>query len=238
MVQDFLSNVELYYHPSIKAEEKAEITVNEAKHIIQVMRHKPGDIVYITNGKGNIFKCKIISLTKNLVSVFPEKNLIYNNAFKNITFCLPILKNFDRLEFALEKCVELGITNFIFYQSKRTLKKSPKVDRWEKVAISAMKQSLRSFIPKLQYLENVDQIVAHQGSIFLFDQNAEQSVQKTITELDKSREYYFLFGPEGGFDEGELELFKKSQLLRLTRNRLRSETAVIYFAALISAATV
>ncbi len=237
MVQDFLSNVELYYHPSIETGVKVEIVDDEAKHILQVMRHKPGDVLYITNGKGSIFRCKILSISKNSALVFPEEKLIYKNTFGNITFCLPILKNFDRLEFALEKCIELGITSFIFYQSRRSINKKPKIERWEKVALSAMKQSLRSFFPKLKYVKNLDEIVSLQGNLFLFDQSAEQSVMNTLNEFDSSLKYYFLFGPEGGFADCELELFEKMQLLRLTENRLRSETAVIYLAALLVAST-
>lgn len=237
MAQDFLSNVELYYHPTIQSGEEVEIVGDEAKHILQVMRHKPGDVLYVTNGKGYIFRSKILSITKISALVFPEEKLIYKNPFGNITFCLPILKNFDRLEFALEKCIELGITSFIFYQSKRSINKKPKIERWEKVALSAMKQSLRSFFPKLKYVKNLDEIVSLQGNLFLFDQSAEHSVMNTLNEFDTSSKYYFLFGPEGGFADSELELFEKMQLLRLTENRLRSETAVIYLAALLAAST-
>lgn len=236
MAQDFLSNIELYFHPSIKMDKKIEIEGYETKHMIQVMRHKTGDTVYVTNGNGEIYKCIIESIEKLLVNVKPVEKISYNNNMLNITFCIPLIKNFDRLEFALEKLVELGITNFIFYRSERSISKNPKMDRWEKISVAAMKQSLRSFLPKIDFVESIEQIIKKNNNILLLDQNAKNSAKEIIEEMDLSKEYCFLFGPEGGFDNKELQLLDSSRHLRLTRNRLRSETAVIYLASLIASA--
>ncbi len=146
----YLSNIELYYSSQIK--NKNEIIINEAedfKHIVKVMRHSIDDEVYVTNGEGKIFKSKISEINKNSLTAIIEDTMEYENKFSNITFCIPKLKSPDRFEFALEKCVELGITNFIVFDSERTVAKGNKIERWNKILISAMKQSLRSYLPKI-----------------------------------------------------------------------------------------
>ena len=74
---------------------------------------------------------------------------------KNIFFCIPKLKYSDRFEFALEKCTELGITNFIIFDSERSIHKSDKKERWEKIVLSAMKQSLRSYLPNITVINSL-----------------------------------------------------------------------------------
>jgi len=225
--QNFLSDIELYYSTTFSEDKNSLLILGEeTRHISKVMRHKVGDEIFITDGTGSIYKAKISETKKEFVAANILSTLKYKNEYENIFVCIPLIKNFDRLEFALEKCVELGITNFIFYKAKRSAPKSAKLDRWQKIAVAAMKQSLRSFLPSLSYIENLSELSGKE--IVIFDQNSKKSLRNG--KISKSAAY-FVFGPEGGFTENELKQFKSAATLRLTGNRLRTETAIVTFAS-------
>ena len=148
----------------------------------------------------------------------------------NIFFCLPILKNSDRLKFAVEKCVVLGIINFIFFSSRYSIAKKINFEKINKTALAAMKQSLRTFLPRISSA-TFEEIVKLTGNKILFDQNSENRFDGTIS-TDKP--VYLLFGPEGGFCESELDEILTEKKFSLSSHRLRSETAIIKTASLLS----
>ena len=226
-----LSNIELYYTSSdLVRENEFIIEGDEFHHSVNVMRNKPGDIIFVTNGEGLILKSEIISIKKDqLISRIIERKQ-YENKAKNIWFCIPILKNPDRLKFAIEKCVELGITNFILFTSKHTIPKKINPEKFKKTALAAMKQSLRAFLPKI-LSSTFDDIIKLDGKPILFHQNSNQIFDGNY---EKDKLSYFLFGPEGGIDNDELKSVKESNHYSLSYNRLRSETAIIKCASLLN----
>ena len=225
-----LSNIELYYSSQEKlSENKIIIEGEEFKHAVQVMRNSVGKSIYITNGCGSIFRCEIISIKKNKLQAEVNDEIKKKNEFENLFFCIPKLKNPDRLKFAIEKCVELGITNFILFDSERTISKSLNVQRWEKIAFAAMKQSLHTYLPEIK-LNTLKEISKLAGEKILFDQNADEKFTFTNYSNDN---FYFIFGPEGGITENEINLFTKPKIFSLGRYRLRSETAVVKCASLL-----
>ena len=235
MSQEYLSNIELYHSIDIEGS-YIQMSMEESKHILLVMRHSIGEELYVTDGKGSIYKTSIIEACSSTVTLRIIEQFKYNNQFENITFCIPRLKSNDRFEFALEKCIELGITNFIIFNSQRAVAKGEKLDRWNKIAQSAMKQSLRSFLPKVQFKKSFKELYNFEGKKYIFDQNAEINITDLFTDLIKitSEKSYFMFGPEGGLSEEEISSINNSALLSLTPNRLRSETAIITAASVLS----
>jgi 16S rRNA (uracil1498-N3)-methyltransferase len=224
---DFLSDIELYFSPLVKGNTLI-IEGNEAHHIQNVMRHLIGDEIFITDGDGSIYKTKIHSINKNSVHCKIYSTDYYINKYSNLFFCIPRLKHAERFEFALEKCVELGITNFIAFDSKRTVAKGAKVERWEKILLSAMKQSLRAYLPKIIYVKSLTELVKLNGTKIVFDQKANQTFQQFISACHQSlisNNFFFIFGPEGGFEKTEIS--NESLVVRLADKRLRSETAII-----------
>jgi 16S rRNA (uracil1498-N3)-methyltransferase len=201
------------------------------------MRHKVGDSIYVTDGYGTIYQSSISSIEKRNVIAEVVESTRYENKFAGIWFCIPRLKSADRFEYALEKSVELGITNFIIFDSTRTVAKGEKIERWEKILIAAMKQSLRAWLPKIQYVKSINEIVKLKGTKILFDQNAEQSFQQYLLANGKelnANSYFFIFGPEGGFASEECRVLNEELTVRLTENRLRSETAIVTAASLLT----
>ena len=230
---EHLSNIELYYsEPEKFSAEFVTIDGDEFYHITKVMRHKTGDEIYVTNGRGKIYQTKLSSILKTELKVEIKKEYSYENKFRDVLFCIPKLKSADRFEFALEKSVELGITNFIVFASKRSVAKGTKIERWEKILLSAMKQSLRSYLPEVNEIGSLAEIANMDGEIVLFEQNSEKNLRELKIKPDKK--YIFVFGPEGGLDEEELNLVGESQIYNLAENRLRSETAVINAASILA----
>jgi len=233
--QEYLSNIELYYSTDV-VDNYIQMSEEESKHASKVMRHTAGEELFVTDGKGTIYKTSIVEACSSTVTLRITERIRYTNQFENVTFCLPRLKSNDRFEFALEKCIELGITNFIVFNSDRTIAKGEKLDRWNKIAQAAMKQSLRSYLPKIQFIKSLDKLNDFEGKKYIFDQNAETNLSDHLSNHSdpNSKQKYFLFGPEGGLSDKEISSINNSVLIALAPNRLRSETAIVTAASFIS----
>lgn len=229
---EYLSNIELYFCSSLTKDEKSfQIVDEEYHHAIKVMRNKVGDKLFATDGKGKIYEGFISAIEKRRLCVDVSKFYTYKNKLNHFTFCIPNLKNPDRLKFALEKCTELGITNFILFNSERSVSKGFNAERINKILLSAMKQSLQSYLPKVEFFNSVMQFSDLKVEKVLFDQN---SINKFADQkFENEKRYYLIFGPEGGFSENEINDIKPAITLKLAENRLRSETAIIKAASLL-----
>lgn len=229
-MSEYLSNIDLYYSPVLKSDgDIIELTGEEFHHAVNVMRKKEDAEIYITNGNGSIFNCVVNHIYKERLTAKIKEEEKYPNQLANISFCLPVLKNPDRFKFSLEKCTELGITNFIIFNSSRSVAKNKNIGKWNKIVLSAMKQSLRAFLPVITTIDNLNELNNYDGEKLIFDQSA---VEKFKLSVLKNKQYYFIFGPEGGFSTEELSLFNK--VFKLADNRLRTETAIIKCASIIS----
>ncbi len=228
-----LQNIELYYTTSpLKGDNLILTEHDEINHILKVMRHRPGDEIYITDGKGRIYKTSVRSISAEILQAEVLQEYKYENNNKNLIFCIPRLRSAERFETALEKCTELGITSFIIFDSARTIRKGNKTTRWQKILVSAMKQSLRSFLPELKVPGSLEEIAAVEGNKILFVQEAENAFN--MDAVNRNDKTYFVFGPEGDFTEDEKKLFSTADFFNLGENRLRSETAVIKCASILS----
>lgn len=227
-----LSNIELYYSlPQNISKNKITIEGEEYSHITKVMRHSVKDELYVTDGEGKIYSCLITEINKNNIKLEIKNIQSYENRLKNICFCIPKLKNNDRLEFALEKSTELGITKFFIFDSERTISRTDKVERWKKILLSAMKQSLNSFLPKIE-VHNFNNIINLPGIKIGFEQSSINRIDNL--KLNPDNKYYLIFGPEGGLSKKELIFFEKENIYKIADNRLRTETAVITTASIIN----
>ncbi len=229
----YLSNIELYYtEPKNISKSNIYITGSDVKHIQKVMRHKLGDFLFVTDGNGKIYKGLIEETNNNIVKISINEIREYTERFKNVTVCIPNLKKSDRLEFAIEKATEMGMTNFIIFNSKRTISKNVKIERLNKIALSAMKQSLNSYLPQISFYDSLSFLKNTDSEIILFDQDKKNIFNNC--SLIPSNNYLLLFGPEGGFEEGELPKNLIISNFKLTPNRLRSETAVVCAVSILS----
>lgn len=232
------SDTEFYYSSfQINSNEQIKITGVEAKHISAVMRHKVDDEIYVTDGNGKVFKCRITSINKNEILLKLIDNYTLQNKYSSITFYIPILKFADRFEFALEKSAELGINNYKIFSADKSHNRGVKIDRWQNILISAMKQSLQSFIPKVEFIELKNQNIDNDRNI-IFDQKADLTFSNFLIELkgklSKSENINLFFGPEAGLTKSDIDKIANPVFVKMNDNRLRSETAIITAASLIT----
>ena len=227
-----LSDIELYYSKLVDLK-SGLITIEseESNHILNVMRHGTNDEIYITNGEGKIFKSQIVATSKKNVISKIQKEYSYEEKFPNIKFCIPSLRSAERFEFAFEKCTELGVTNFIIYQAKRSVPKKVNLVRVEKILVAAMKQSLLSWLPKVKYINSLKELNLTKGEKIIFEQDSEVYFSRELLKPDMN--YLLIFGPEGDFAPDELNSLTSSVKYNLAENRLRTETAIIKAAALL-----
>ena len=125
MAQDFLSKAELYFTPKeLISQDKIIIVGNEHHHISHVMRHKILDEIRVTDGCGTIFISVINKITNQQIICYVKSKITKLNRLQNIFFCIPIIKSNKRIEYTLEKAVELGITQFIVFKAERSTSKN------------------------------------------------------------------------------------------------------------------
>lgn len=215
------------------------ITDDEAKHLSKVLRKDAGSEILVTDGTGNLYSCTIESIGKKEITCsINDRHYNVNEPAIKLTAYISLLKNPSRFEFAIEKLTELGIYGIQPIITERVIsKEKDKSERWQSIALSAMKQSQRCVLPKVN--KPVDYNIAIK--------NCNDSVkliahEKSSPPLLKEREpggegatIALFIGPEGGFTGEEIELAANHGLkvISLGSRKYRSETAAITAAALI-----
>ncbi|MDY0082696.1 MAG: RsmE family RNA methyltransferase [Ignavibacteriaceae bacterium] len=229
---EYLSDIELFFCKTIYKEKKYFLLEDdEFKHCIKVMRNKKGQKIYATDGTGNVYEAVITDINKESLKAEILNVKTYQNSFSDFIFCIPNLRNPERLKFALEKCTELGITNFIVFNSERSINKNINMERLNKIVLSALKQSLRTFLPEINFLKSLKDLDTSDKRVIVFDQHSE--IKLNSLTIKKDEEYLFVFGPEGGLTKEELTILNPDNIIKLSENRLRSETAIIKAASIL-----
>jgi len=222
--------MQLFFDSHIKKEDKKfTFDKEESRHIIRVLRKKEGDILYITNGKGILFT-SIISLandkrcTVNIEKVLEQKNKL---TYK-LHIAIAPTKNNQRLEWFLEKATEIGISEITPIICEHSERKVVKIERLEKVLISAMKQSKRFYLPKLNQSITLKKFLEINYNDLKFIAHCEDEKKQTLKEkLKPNQDLIVLIGPEGDFSLSEILLALEKQFIPISfgNSILRTETA-------------
>lgn len=225
--------MQLFYNPEIAAEAKqATFPKDESKHIVKVLRKKTGDILDITNGAGNFFRAEITIASPSgcsvkIVEVTTEKELPYR-----LHMAVAPTKLNDRFEWFLEKATEIGITEITPIICDHSERKVIKEDRYERILQSAMKQSLKAFIPKLNTAISFSEFIAlqtdYEGEKYIA--HCEETSRFSLKQkLKKGGSNLILIGPEGDFSTSEIEKALEAGFapVMLGESRLRTETAAV-----------
>ncbi len=203
----------------------------ESKHIVKVLRKKEGDILYITNGIGNIFTSKIsIANDKRCLVDIVKKEFVKNPLEYKLHIAIAPTKNNQRLEWFLEKATEIGVTEITPIICTHSERKVIKKERLEKVLIAAMKQSKRFYLPKLNEAITFKKFINVKQSGSLFIAHCEETDKKTLkSQLIKEKDVMVLIGPEGDFSTNEIALSLHNNFIAVSlgNSRLRTETAGI-----------
>jgi len=138
---------------------------DESKHIVKVLRKKEDDILHITDGEGHLFEAKIIDANpkKCKAQVVSKSKKHRRMHWFHLVFAPP--KSSDRLGWILEKATEIGVNEITPIICERSERKTVKQERSEKIIQSAMKQSLRTYLPKLNEAVSTEEYRPSQGSV-------------------------------------------------------------------------
>lgn len=217
--------------------ENAYIEGSDVNHIVNVLRMKPGEEILISVRGDWDYLCKIDNIEETKVRLKVLESMEQRELPVNIILLQGIPKS-DKLEMIIQKSVELGVGEIIPVKTKRVVvkieekKQATKVNRWNAIAESAAKQSKRSIIPKVyepMSIDNALEIVKDFGVKLIPYENADgiDKTRKILDNMDKTKNIAVFIGPEGGFEESEVERIKNSgfEVITLGKRILRTETA-------------
>ena len=211
---------------------------DEGQHCVRVLRLTAGDEIEVVDGKGNLFTCKIVEAGNhrcyvdiiNKVSTPPHWGC-------NITIAIAPTKNMDRLEWMVEKAVELGVDRIIPILCRYSERKVLKVERLRKIAVSAMKQSLKTTLPVIDELTPIRQIIesGFDGQRFIAYCDKETERRNFLKEYNAGGNVLVMVGPEGDFSKEEVALSIQNDFMPVTfgESRLRTETAGVFACAAV-----
>lgn len=205
---------------------------SESQHCIKVLRMKPGDFIEVIDGKGYRYECQIIDAhtKRTLVKIINSENipLSWNN---NITIAVAPTKNMDRMEWLIEKLTEVGINNIVPLKCRYSERKEIKFERMEKIAISAMKQSLKAVLPKIEQMTTISDFIKNNDATQKFIAYCSPSIPRLLfsKEYKPNKDTIILIGPEGDFSIDEIThaINNGYKPISLGDNRLRTETAAL-----------
>ncbi len=201
---------------------------DEHQHCHKVLRKSIGDEIFITDGKGHIHTAIISAFKKSTTICKIKETTTKPKPTSQLCIAIAPTKNASRIEWFVEKSIEIGISTIYLFQSQRTLKKSNNLNRIDKIAISAMKQSMNIYLPEIKYCNSINELF----------KETENISQKYIATCEGPREMLrhlhlsetdaiVLIGPEGDFTNEEVENAEAHHFkpVSLGESRLRTETA-------------
>ncbi|WP_417198789.1 16S rRNA (uracil(1498)-N(3))-methyltransferase [Bizionia sp.] len=223
--------MQLFYNPHIsETTENFTFDKDESRHIIKVLRKNVGDILQITNGKGWLFSAEI---TTDAIKKC-EAKIIAKTVQKPLNYQLHLAvaptKMNDRFEWFLEKATEIGITTITPIICDHSERQVIKLDRFEKIVQSAMKQSLNCYLPTLNEAIPFSDFIKQSFEGQTFIAHCEELDRKSLKQVIKPEmAITILIGPEGDFSVKEIETAIKNKFIPVTlgETRLRTETAAI-----------
>lgn len=225
--------MQLFFHPeALQINQELAFDKDESRHIVKVLRKQTGDRLMLTNGKGSFYTSEIIAANPNkcvvqLLEAENQEPLPYS-----LHLAVAPTKLNDRYEWFLEKAVEIGINEITPIFCEHSERTKIKEERFEKIILSAMKQSLKAYLPKLNKAVSFSEFIktASQSSDKKYIAHCAQGEKKSLkSELQPKHNVLILIGPEGDFALSEIELAIKNNFIpvSLGNSRLRTETAAV-----------
>jgi 16S rRNA (uracil1498-N3)-methyltransferase len=210
----------------------ATLTSEESWHCAKVLRKKTGDKIQLIDGIGNFYEgvLEIVSdkkCTANLTSgsILQEKRNYY------LHLAIAPTKQIDRIEWMIEKAVEIGIDEISFISCKNSERTVIKIDRIIKIVESAVKQSLQAYLPKINDLTSFKEIINSKEADQKLIAHCYNEEKNDLKQMEfKNKSTLVLIGPEGDFsiDEVDIALKNNFKAVSFGSNRLRTETAGLY----------
>jgi 16S rRNA (uracil1498-N3)-methyltransferase len=217
--------------------DRIKITGEDLNHLVNVLRSRIGDIVYVSDDDSYKYSTEIVDINKYEAAVLiKNKEKIARKAPIIILFQCVLKKN--SMEFVIQKSTEIGVDRIIPVISRRVVtdkkKITGKIERWQKISDRASKQSRRDFKCRIFPPEDIYDIKVSDYDLFYIPYE-EGRDSKGLAGIGEASSIGYIIGPEGGFEAGEVKSLKDKKVreIKFGENIYRSETAAIYFLSIL-----
>jgi len=201
----------------------------ESQHAVKVLRLQVGDAITVVDGLGGFYNAKITNPhPKHCGFEITETIAEYGKRDYKLHIAIAPTRNIERLEWFIEKATEMGIDEITPIICRFSERKIIKAERLDKIIVSAAKQSVKAYFPKLNPLCTIDELMKkHQASQKFIAHCYEEDKKLLQTEIQKSSDVLILIGPEGDFSKEEVQKALSAGFVpvSLGNSRLRTETA-------------
>ena len=232
----------LFYAPDIA--QTLTLPEEESQHCAKVLRMKAGERIHIIDGVGGLYEAEILEShpKRTQVSILSEQHEYGRRPFR-LHLAVAPTKNIDRFEWFVEKATEIGFDELTPLCCRYSERKIIKPERIEKILVSAAKQSLKAYVPRLNpmttfkdFINNSSSLTPH-SSLFIAH-CYDQPKQHLLHVCPSASDVVVMVGPEGDFSEEEVELALRNsfQAITLGESRLRTETAGVVACHLVTIA--
>lgn len=218
-----------YISPECVQDAEIEVRGPEVHHIRHVMRKKMHDVLVFNDGKGNTYTVEIDSWTRSSITGRIMRQEFHEQKQVPDIACAFVPLKGLRSDFIIEKCTEIGVSHFYPFISRRAMIRRLSrawVEHFRRLTVNAMLQSRRFYLPDITVCENTRQLGEHFRDyelVLCTDTHGSRKIP------GRAQKILYVVGPEGGFDDAELVLFKQQGVyfFSLGDHRLRSETAAL-----------
>lgn len=220
----------LFYCPDFEGPQY-QLSREESKHCVRVLRLQGGDQIYITDGIGNLYRCEISIASQSGVHVDVLEHFSeYGKRNYHLHMAVAPTKNNDRFEWYLEKATEFGIDEITPILCQHSERKVIKTERMERIIHSAVKQSLKAYVPQLNPMISFAELIAKKHDAHCCIAHCNEG-EKTLLKntANSHKKILILIGPEGDFspEETQLAIDAGYTPISLGDSRLRTETAAL-----------
>lgn len=224
-----------FYAPTLESRDREyQMSSEESKHVVKVLRLKQGDLVLLLNGRGDFFEAEIIEVAQKACRFSVRKHYSEPKGNYDIHIAIAPTKQTERMEWFIEKATELGVTKITFLDTKNGERNAVKAERFERKVISAFKQCRRAYLPELsdKTISFSEFIQEHPIGLIA---HCEEGEKLTIRSEFKKENCPVLIGPEGDFSSDEIQLAIDAgyKAISLGKTRLRTETAALHACSLM-----
>ncbi|MDZ7936699.1 MAG: 16S rRNA (uracil(1498)-N(3))-methyltransferase [Emticicia sp.] len=225
----------LFYQFDI--EKTPVLSEEDSRHCVKVLRKNIKDKIHVVDGVGGLFECEITKAHEKKCEV---RILSVRREFEKRNHYLHIAiaptKNADRIEYFIEKCVEIGVDDITLIQTKHSERKNQKTERLVKIAISAMKQSLKAYLPKINELTDFEKFIKTANLDAKFVAHLTDDAKPLKEVVADKKGVLIMIGPEGDFAKEEISLAQNTgfQVVTLGNTRLRTETAGVVACTIVN----
>ena len=205
---------------------------SDSGHCVRVLRMHPGDSIEVVDGAGMLYRCILRDANPRRATVDITETVALPKVWRgSITIAIAPTKHNDRMEWLVEKLVEIGVDRIVPLRCRHSERKDINTERLAKIAVSAMKQSLKAVLPQIDamtpYRDFINSCTSQQRFIAYCDPSIPR--RQLACELMPDTDVTVLIGPEGDFSPEEIHLALDNGWIPVTLgdNRLRTETAAL-----------